>query len=138
MNLVPAARAGAGAERNTLPPPPTPDSALDADLQVRTPAAQTANESHPLEARLRGWQDSQQSLQMETLRRVYGAGEPIRRAMEQMIVAESSFSPLCMDPPSNLHLDILQNRDATITWEDVHRDEPALTFHQELEARMFK
>lgn len=75
---------------------------------------------------------------MEMLRRVYGSAEPIRRAMEQAIVEKSTFVPESLGGSSNLHLDVLSNRDATIGWEDVYPDHKETSFHQELEARMLK
>jgi len=57
------------------------------------------------------------SLKMEGLRRLYGAAEPIRRGME--IGFCNDYKPAQLGGPSNLHKDILENRDCDITWEDV-------------------
>lgn len=43
------------------------------------------NGRHPLEARLKNWDETQQALKMEGLMRMYGAHEPIRRGMEMKI-----------------------------------------------------
>lgn len=62
---------------------------------------------------------------MESLRRVYGMAEPIRRGMELKIVRDSSFTPMMLGGPrrngGNLHEDILVlgGRDAEFGWEDV-------------------
>jgi proteasome maturation protein len=45
------------------------------------------NAHHPLEARLKNWDETQMNLKMEGLRRLYGAAEPIRRGMEVRMCA---------------------------------------------------
>ncbi|KAI5846898.1 proteasome maturation factor UMP1-domain-containing protein [Tricharina praecox] len=76
------------------------------------------NNRHPLEARLKNWDATQMSLKMEGLRRLYGAAEPIRRGME--ISFCNDYKPAQLGGPSNLHRDILENRDCDITWEDIY------------------
>jgi proteasome maturation protein len=56
------------------------------------------NGRHPLEARLKNWDETQQALKMESLMRVYGAQEPIRRGMEMKISGSVSLLGL----PGNL------------------------------------
>lgn len=52
------------------------------------------NGRHPLEARLKNWDETQQALKMEGLMRVYGAQEPIRRGMEMKISGSVGLSLL--------------------------------------------
>jgi len=49
------------------------------------------------------------------------------------------FRPLALGGPSNFHLDILNNRDCSIDWEDVFVGEETLEapdFHTEMETIM--
>ncbi|KAL7272234.1 hypothetical protein RUND412_004962 [Rhizina undulata] len=97
------------------------------------------NSQHPLEARLKKWDETQEALKMEGLRRMFGAHEPIRRGMELRITG-TDFKPLQLGGPSNLHLDILKNRDTTIEWEDVFKGTENIyelpDFHSEMEAKL--
>lgn len=52
------------------------------------------NGRHPLEVRLKNWGETQQALKMESLMRVYGAHEPIRRGMEMKISGSVGLSLL--------------------------------------------
>jgi proteasome maturation protein len=101
--------------------------------------------AHPLEARLLAWRETQDTMKMEGLRRVYGMAEPIRRGMELKIVRDSSWTPMMLGGPrrngGNLHEDILVlgGRDAEIGWEDVfHGDEfrEPPSIHDEMEKRL--
>ncbi|KKK20179.1 putative proteasome maturation factor Ump1, partial [Aspergillus ochraceoroseus] len=65
----------------TLPAPVGPPSS-----QSGTPVS-----THPLEARLLAWRQTQDALKMETLRRTYGIAEPVRRGMELKIVRDGTF-----------------------------------------------
>lgn len=60
---------------------------------------------------------------METLRRVYGIAEPVRRGMELKIVREGEFRPAVLGggKQASLHEDILVlgGRDTEVGWEDV-------------------
>ncbi|KAL2820478.1 proteasome maturation factor UMP1-domain-containing protein [Aspergillus cavernicola] len=109
------------------------------------PSTQTSQTSstHPLEARLLAWRQTQDAMKMESLRRTYGIGEPIRRGMELKIVRDGSFRPAVLggNKGGNLHEDILVlgGRDAEVGWEDVFsgddfREPP--TFHDEMEKRL--
>lgn len=99
--------------------------------------ATEVNSHHPLEARLKHWDETQMNLKMEGLRRLYGAAEPIRRGMEVRMCAVrlslacaggeqcaddgvQDYKPLQLGGPSNLHKDILENRDCLLDWEDVY------------------
>src|SRR3954452_8106623 len=58
-----------------------------------TPTTSTSPSSipdsaHPLEARLKKWEETQDALKMEGLRRTFGISEPIRRGMELKITRE--------------------------------------------------
>jgi proteasome maturation protein len=62
---------------------------------------------------------------METLRRMYGMAEPIRRGMELKIVRGGNFRPQVLGGPvgGNIHEDILAlgGRDCEVSWEDVFK-----------------
>lgn len=75
------------------------------------------------------------NLKMEGLRRLYGAAEPIRRGMEislcivsargggcvgKVLMEIQDYKPIQLGGPSNLHKDILENRDMSIDWEDIY------------------
>lgn len=80
------------------------------------------------------------NLKMEGFRRTFGAGEPIRRAMELEVVKTTDLMPKILGGPSSLHQDILLNKDSTVTWEEIYPDQAhndlKLDFHSELEKRM--
>ncbi|KAL2006302.1 hypothetical protein VTN00DRAFT_9956 [Thermoascus crustaceus] len=102
--------------------------------------------THPLEARLLAWRTTQDALKMETLRRMYGIAEPVRRGMELKIVREGEFRPAVLGGRrggvnSSIHEDILVlgGRDCEVGWEDVFvgdefREPPS--FHDEMEKRL--
>jgi len=108
-------------------------------LRNRGPYSVSAdvNSNHPLEARLKQWDETQYNLKMEQLRRLYGAAEPIKRGMEIKMCAD--YKPMQLGGPSNLHKDILENRDCSINWEDVYKGTDNVwetpDFHTELEAK---
>lgn len=96
--------------------------------------------AHPLEARLKNWEATQEALRMETLRRTYGIAEPIRRGMELKIVRDGEWRPLALGPglPS-VHEEILRGRDDMITWEDVYTGDETrgvAGFHDEMEKKL--
>ncbi|EED22126.1 20S proteasome maturation protein Ump1, putative [Talaromyces stipitatus ATCC 10500] len=106
---------------------------------------QTPTSTHPLEARLLAWRETQDAMKMEGLRRVYGMAEPIRRGMELKIVRDSKFVPMALGGArrmgGDLHEDILVlgGRDTEIGWEDVfHGDEfrEPPSIHDEMEKRL--
>ncbi|KAI9928395.1 hypothetical protein ASPWEDRAFT_439546 [Aspergillus wentii DTO 134E9] len=118
----------------TLPAPTGPPSS-------NANAATTS--AHPLEARLHAWRSTQDAMKMESLRRVYGIAEPVRRGMELKLVRDGSFRPALLggSPGGNVHEDILTlgGRDTELGWEDVFqgdefREPPA--FHDEMEKRL--
>src|SRR5262245_51431656 len=44
--------------------------------------------AHPLEARLKSWEATQEALRMSALRRTFGVAEPVRRGMELKITRD--------------------------------------------------
>ncbi|BDD55360.1 hypothetical protein MAP00_000887 [Monascus purpureus] len=117
----------------TLPAPRGPPSSSDNTTPVST---------HPLEARLLAWRQTQDAMKMETLRRTFGIAEPVRRGMELKIVRDGTFRPAVLggNGLGNVHEDILVlgGRDTEIGWEDVFKDEfrEPPTFHDEMEKRL--
>ncbi|KAL6698346.1 proteasome maturation factor UMP1 domain-containing protein [Trichoderma pleuroticola] len=103
-------------------------------------AANKPASSHPLEARLKSWEATQEAVRMETLRRTFGIAEPIRRGMELKIVRDGEWRPMALGAglPS-VHEDILKGREDTITWDDVFtgNETRALPgFHDEMEKKL--
>ncbi|KAL5090633.1 hypothetical protein THAR02_02008 [Trichoderma harzianum] len=103
-------------------------------------AANKPASSHPLEARLKSWEATQEAVRMETLKRTFGIAEPIRRGMELKIVRDGEWRPMALGAglPS-VHEDILKGREDTITWEDVFtgNETRALPgFHDEMEKKL--
>lgn len=101
------------------------------------------NNRHPLESRLKNWDENQHQTRLESYRRIFGAGEPIKRSMELSIVDATDFKPEILGGSSvnELHKDVLLNRDASIDWEDVYKG--GMTdgynvkdFHSEMERKM--
>lgn len=106
-----------------------------------TEGAAVPDSRHPLEARLKAWESTQESVRMETLRRTFGMAEPIRRGMEAKMVREGSWRPAVLGGASrpSVHQDILSGKDAAVDWEDVFTGEDqrgALTFHEEMERKL--
>ncbi|KAK3319214.1 proteasome maturation factor UMP1 [Apodospora peruviana] len=96
--------------------------------------------AHPLEARLKAWEATRESLRMETLRRAYGMAEPIRRGMELKITRDGEWRPMALSAGNaSLHEEILAGRDEMITWEDVYTGEDtraAVGVHDEIERKL--
>ncbi|KAL4821106.1 proteasome maturation factor UMP1-domain-containing protein [Aspergillus spinulosporus] len=128
--------------------PGVPDT-LRSNITVQAPRGAPSTQpvtpisTHPLEARLLAWRQTQDALKMEGLRRTYGIAEPVRRGMELKIVRDGTFRPAVLggNKLGNIHEDILVlgGRDTEIGWEDVfHGDdfrEPP-SFHDEMEKRL--
>jgi len=103
---------------------------------------------HPLEARLKAWELTQENLRMESLRKTFGMAEPIRRGMELKITREGSWRPACLGGAvgvsgstgtAAIHEDILMGREATLNWEDVYTGEDqrgAVGVHEEMERKL--
>jgi proteasome maturation protein len=110
---------------------------------AQTTATQTSSlpdSAHPLEARLKKWEETQDQLKMEGLRRTFGVSEPIRRGMELKITREGEWRPVVLGGSRRgVHEDILMGRDSTIEWEDVFMGDESRTlpgFHEEVERKV--
>ncbi|KAH3680902.1 hypothetical protein WICMUC_000045 [Wickerhamomyces mucosus] len=86
------------------------------------------NSRHPLEARVQDWEKTQHELKLEQYRRIFGASEPIKRVMELNIVEKTDFVPISLGGQSNVHRDILLNKDTSIDWEDIYTGMSQLKF----------
>ncbi|KAI1763154.1 proteasome maturation factor UMP1 [Hypoxylon sp. FL1150] len=110
-------------------------SALDSSTTPTAPASR-----HPLEARLKAWESTQENLRMESLRRTFGMAEPIRRGMELKITRDGEWRPLALGSGGrSVHEDILRGREATLDWEDVFTGEEqrhAVGLHEEMERKL--
>lgn len=103
--------------------------------------ASKINNRHPLEARIQNWEETQHQTKLESYRRIFGAGEPIRRTMELQIVDATDFKPAVLGGPDTMHRDILLNKDTSVDWEDIYRDglasgDHVKDFHSEMEKKM--
>ncbi|KAK5103577.1 hypothetical protein LTS08_002995 [Lithohypha guttulata] len=106
--------------------PGLPDT-LRLSQQTHSSSASQISSTHPLEARLSQWQQTQANLQSTLLRRTFGIALPLRMAMEQKIVDTSdNFRPSVLGPVNSVHGDILRGRDASIEWEDVYNGQDGL------------
>ncbi|KFA55521.1 hypothetical protein S40293_02043 [Stachybotrys chartarum IBT 40293] len=104
-------------------------------------AASQPASSHPLEARLKNWEATQEALRMESLKRTFGMAEPIRRGMELKIVRGGEWRPMALGGGGlpSVHEDILRGRDDTLTWEDVFTGDETRNvpgFHDEMEKKL--
>ncbi|EGR51934.1 uncharacterized protein TRIREDRAFT_103625 [Trichoderma reesei QM6a] len=103
-------------------------------------AANKPVSTHPLEARLKSWEATQEAVRMESLRRTFGIAEPVRRGMELKIVRDGEWRPMALGGglPS-VHEDILKGREDTITWDDVFTGSETRAvagFHEEMEKKL--
>ncbi|KAL9944423.1 hypothetical protein ACHAQF_008425 [Verticillium nonalfalfae] len=105
--------------------------------------ATTLTSAHPLEARLKNWEATQEALRMETLRRAYGAAEPIRRQMELGITRRGAWRPVALGGGQvGHHEQILRGKDASISWEDVYPGDEGMGsaggvgMHDEMERKL--
>lgn len=103
--------------------------------------ASKINNRHPLESRINNWEKTQRETQLETYRRVFGAGDPIKRTMELNIVEATDFKPEVLGGSSNLHRDVLLNKEASVDWEDIYKGgfeegNNVKDFHTEMEHKM--
>ncbi|CAB4396664.1 unnamed protein product [Rhizophagus irregularis] len=71
---------------------------------------------HPLEHRLKHWEETQTNLKFTLERRIYGIHAPVRQLMERSIVSRVQRAPIL--PSSNLSLEVLMGKDETIDFED--------------------
>lgn len=103
--------------------------------------ASKINNRHPLQSRIDNWEKTQRETQLETYRRVFGAGDPIKRTMELNIVEATDFKPQVLGGSSNLHRDVLLNKEASVDWEDIYKGgfeegNNVKDFHTEMERKM--
>jgi proteasome maturation protein len=108
---------------------------------VSTSTQSIPDSSHPLEARLKRWEETQDSLKMEGLRRTFGISEPIRRGMELKIVKEGEWRPAVLGGglERGIHEDILRGTDCSLSWEDVFKGDEMRAvpgFHDEVERKV--
>jgi proteasome maturation protein len=108
---------------------------------VNTTSAPSTDSAHPLEARLKNWEATQESLKMEGLRRTFGIAEPIRRGMELKIARDGEWRPAVLGGSARggVHEDILSGRDTEIAWEDVFVGDETRTvpgLHEEIERKV--
>ncbi|KAK3398846.1 proteasome maturation factor UMP1-domain-containing protein [Sordaria brevicollis] len=126
---------------------PNPLDTLSSSKSSSTTASSVPISSHPLEARLKAWESTRESLRMETLRRTFGMAEPIRRQMELKIVREGEWKPMAlgggnlgaMGGMGTVHEEILTGRDGDITWEDVYSGEEGrveVSVQEEMERKL--
>lgn len=99
------------------------------------------NNRHPLEGRVQNWEETQYNTRLEMYRRVFGAGEPIKRTMELNIIESTDFRPLVLGGADSMHKDILLNRDASVDWEDIYKGgfesgHNVQDFHSEMERKV--
>ncbi|KAI3406853.2 UMP1 [Candida oxycetoniae] len=100
------------------------------------------NNLHPLQGRVTRWDQTQQDARFETYRRIFGAGDPIKRSMELAIVENTDFKPECLGGSSMMHRDILLGNDSSLDWEDVYPNGIANNgstvrdMHSEIEKRL--
>lgn len=103
-------------------------------------ATNKPSSAHPLEARLKNWEATQEAVRMESLRRTFGIAEPVRRGMELKIVRDGEWRPLALGPSlPSVHEDILKGREDMITWEDVFTGEETrgvAGVHDEMEKKL--
>ncbi|PKI84637.1 hypothetical protein MVES1_001720 [Malassezia vespertilionis] len=85
---------------------------------LRSMHAETAaSTQHPIQNRLEQWEDNQRAWKMTVQRNTYGIGMPLRTAMERKLVASNYHMPARR--VANLHLDVLDGKDETISPADV-------------------
>jgi len=113
------------------------DTIRSSNSDVASPTS--TQSAHPLEARLLGWQSTQQNLKMVALRRTFGIAEPVRRGMELKIANSGEWKPKVLGGSAGVHGDILAGRDMEMTWDDVYKGDETregIDFHSEMETRL--
>ena len=106
-----------------------PSSHAPTTTANNTSTSEAPASAHPLEARLKAWEATQESLRMESLRRAFGIAEPVRRGMELKIVSQGEWRPQALRAGGGgaglpgVHEEILRGREAVIEWEDVYTGE---------------
>ncbi|KAL7629702.1 hypothetical protein AAE478_001225 [Parahypoxylon ruwenzoriense] len=118
--------------RSGLSPSPLPSSSAPVPIS-----------RHPLESRLLAWQQTQENLRMESLRRAFGMAEPIRRGMELKVAREGEWRPLALRSGgargAGVHEDVLRGREAFLDWDDVFTGEEqraVVSVQEEMERKL--
>lgn len=141
-NSNPSTFSHTGQHSSSAPSAPGVHDTLRHGVGISPYEAKSSNpvSAHPLEARLKNWEATQESLRMETLRRTFGIAEPIRRGMELKIVRDGEWRPLALGGSlPSVHEDILKGRDDMITWEDIFTGDETrgvAGFHDEMEKKL--
>jgi len=95
--------------------------------------------AHPLENRIKQWDETQTNLKLHLERRLYGLHAPVRHLMERSIVSKV-FNKSPVLPSSNFGLEILTGKDGTIDFEDFLNDPEMSTesidFHGAMEQKL--
>ncbi|KAI1431712.1 proteasome maturation factor UMP1-domain-containing protein [Xylaria sp. CBS 124048] len=154
MRIVPPAQHSSTFTQPATTSAPSAPGVYDTLRQGLNPSATATSSTtsvpvsrHPLEARLKAWESTQENLRMESLRRTFGMAEPIRRGMELKITRSGSWRPACLGGSAgitgagcaSIHEDILMGREASCDWEDVFTGEEqrgALGVHEEMERKL--
>ncbi|CCE64672.1 hypothetical protein TPHA_0I01680 [Tetrapisispora phaffii CBS 4417] len=92
--------------------------------QGAVPIATQVNDRHPLESRIRNWDQTQQNRQLEQYREIFGIAEPLKRVMDLKLVEQADFNPLHAGKnttTTSLHRDVLLNKECNVDWEDVYQ-----------------
>jgi proteasome maturation protein len=126
------------------PEPVIPSEAnIPANIASGVSVAAAVDSPHPLEARLKAWEATQENLRMESLRRTFGIAEPVRRGMELKIVRGSEWRPAVLGGGAgglpSVHEDILRGRETDVTWEDVYsgaETRAVMPVHDEMERKL--
>ncbi|CAJ2512167.1 Uu.00g051820.m01.CDS01 [Anthostomella pinea] len=156
MRIVPSAEHTSTASLHTASAPSAPGlhdtlrhgvgPSLSTSYALSTATADTPASRHPLEARLKAWEATQENVRMESLRKTFGMAEPIRRGMELKITREGAWRPMALGGQgvggahgSSVHEDVLRGREAFVDWDDVFTGEEqrgAVGVHEEMERKL--
>lgn len=116
LRLTPAAgHASTTTSSSTLAPSAPVHDTMRAGPQS---LASKHNNRHPLESRLENWEQTQQDLKYETMRRIYGVAEPVRRGMELSLCREGArHTGFGME--DGIGSDILRGTDCSLDVKDI-------------------
>jgi len=134
--IPPKAHAKKAAAPISAPSAPGVHDTLRANLGLALPTAgpnvsasavaidpqQTANSlqsAHPLEARLRAWENNADTLRMQTWRHANGVAMPAWKGVHMEAVKIGEWAPAMLGGGSSSTSDVLAGRDSEISWEDV-------------------
>lgn len=115
LRLVPA---NEYASKTTTPTPAPSSLAVHDSLRnPHTHQASAINTQHPLQSRLQQWSATQRSLKLNSMGRIYGPAEPIRREMELMICSQGGRFTGAKE--TLVGQEILNGTDTTLSEEDI-------------------